>query len=223
MINELGILNTHIPEHHEWYGVPYPGFFMVDRDGVVFEKSFINEHWVRESVGNVLRGSFGVDGPQVGESQRVTTPYLAARAFFTSETIRIGQLTTLIVEVSLSDDVHVLGTSLPEGFIPLELNLDADSDIRIEKIDYPGPVEMELEVIGEKLPVYFGRFRVKAKCLCVKGGIGEALRGSNEEQLNINATLRFQACDETQCYLPETLRFTLPLQLLPHDWQEIPE
>ena len=44
VINELGILNTHIPEHHEWYGVPYPGFFMVDRDGVVFEKSFINEH-----------------------------------------------------------------------------------------------------------------------------------------------------------------------------------
>ena len=128
-----------------------------------------------------------------------------------------------MVEISLSGGVHVLGTSLPEGFIRLELNLDADSGIRIERIDYPRPIEMELEAIGEKLSVYFGQFQIKARCMGVKGGIREALKGGVEEEFKVNATLRFQACDDTQCYLPETLRFTLPLRLLPHDWQEIPE
>ena len=203
--------------------VPYPGFFMVDGDGVVFEKNFISEHWVRESVDNVLRDSFHVDGLEVGESQTVTTPYLTARAYFTSATIRIGQMTTIIVDVSPSDDVHVMGTSLPEGFIRLEFDLDEESGVRIERIDYPRPTETEIEVIGERLSVYFGQFQIKASCMVVKGGIMEALRGGDEEEFNVNATLRFQACDNTQCYLPETLRFTLRLRLLPHDWQTIAE
>lgn len=223
VISELGILNTHIPHEHEWYGVPYPGFFMVDRNGIVFEKSFINAHWVRESVDNVLRNDFRVDDLDIGEFQTITTPYLEAKAYFTSRTARIGQLSTLVIEISLADGVHVLGTSLPEGFVPLELYLDADSGVRIERVNYPTDTEFEIAGIGEKLSVYYGQFQITASCLIERDGIREALKGGDEQDLNVNGALRLQACDETQCYLPETLRFTFPLRLLHHDWQEFDE
>ena len=37
----------------------------------------------------------------------------------------------------------------------------------------------------------------------------------------VKATLRYQACDKQQWYLPQTLSFALPLEYLPHDWDRI--
>ena len=61
LIRKLGILNTHIPEDHKWYGVPYPGTYMIDSDGVVFEKSFFASHGVRESVNDMLQEEYGAE------------------------------------------------------------------------------------------------------------------------------------------------------------------
>lgn len=33
--------------------------------------------------------------------------------------------------------------------------------------------------------------------------------------------LRYQACDDRECYLPQTLEFDLPIQVLPHDWERL--
>ena len=209
MIREFGILNTHMPENHERYGVPYPGTYMVDRNGLVFEKSFFAEHGTRESVNGMLQESFRVDDLERGEVQVVTTPHLTATAYFASPTVRPRQRTVLTVDISLAAGIHVNGRTLPEGYVPVELVLDGGAGVVADRVDYPEPEELHLEVLGERMPVYTERLEIKAHCEAV-------IRSREEQQLHVSAQLQYQACDDRQCYLPQTLTFRLPLRFLPH-------
>ncbi len=62
VIRQFGIFNTNVTQDHLWYGVPFPGTFMIDEDGRVFGKSFYADHAVRDSIATMLRDSFGVRG-----------------------------------------------------------------------------------------------------------------------------------------------------------------
>ena len=208
MIREFGILNTHMPEGHEWFGVPYPGTYMIGKDGRVFDKSFFAEHGTREPVNDMLRESFRVERLDRGEVQVVTTPHLTARAYFSSPTIRARQVTVLTVEISLTDGMHINGRSLPEGYIPVELSLEDSENLLLERVDYPEPEEMYLEPLGERLALYSGRLNIKAHCTGVRRG--------QAEELEVAAKLRYQACDDRECYLPRTVTLPLHLQYLQH-------
>ena len=60
VIRSFGILNTTIAEDdHPWYGIPYPGVYVTDSDGVIIEKFFENNFTVRpgpEQLLAALRG-----------------------------------------------------------------------------------------------------------------------------------------------------------------------
>jgi hypothetical protein len=47
--------------------------------------------------------------------------------------------------------------------------------------------------------------------------VGKAYEGRVEVQV----TLRYQACDEIRCHLPERIAFVLPLEVLTHDFERV--
>ena len=208
MIREFGILNAQVPEEHEWFGIPYPGSLMIGKDGRVFDKSFFAEHGTRESVNDMLQESFRVEDLERGEVRVVTTPHLTAEAYFASPTVRARQVTVLTVEISLADGIHVNGRSVPEGYIPVELSLEDGDGLLLERVDYPEPEEIYLEPLRETLPVHSGRLEIKARCIGV--------RRDQAEEFEVAAKLRFQACDDRECYSPQTVSFPLHLQYLQH-------
>ena len=212
VIGEFGILNTHIPEDHEWYGIPFPGTYMVDEQGKVFAKSFFADHKVRESVADMLQESFRTADPTRGEVQTITTAHLTARAYFAAPTVRRAQQTVLTVEVELKEGVHVYGRPLPEGYIPIELALVHDGGLSLAEVEYPEAGEFRFEATGETLPAYAGRLVIKAYCRGV---------ARKEDARRVRFRLRYQACDDRECYLPQTLEFDLPIQVLPHDWERL--
>ena len=208
MIREFGIFNTQIPEGHKYFGVPFPGSYMVGPDGLVLDKAFFAEHRTRESVNDILQEGFGVNGLGHSEPHVVTTPHISARVYFASPTVRMRQWTVLTVELSLSEGIHVNGPGVPDGCVPVELELDGGDHLRLDRVDYPEPAEMRFEVLDETLPVYTGRLEFKGRC------IGLDMR--EEREIEVEARLRYQACDDTQCYLPQTATFPLSLRFLSH-------
>jgi signal transduction histidine kinase len=54
VIQQVGILNAEISEGDPVYGIPYPGCYLVDEHGVVFEKRFHPDFHVREPMGSLL-------------------------------------------------------------------------------------------------------------------------------------------------------------------------
>lgn len=210
MIREFGILNTHIPEDHEWYGIPFPGTYMVGRDGRVLDRIFFADHALRESINDMLQESFRIADPERGEVQAIQTAHLSARAYFASPTVRSAQLTVLTVEVELKEGMHVYGRPLPEGYIPIELSLEGGETLELIEVEYPEPEEMRFEVIDETLPAYENRLEIKARCRGI---------ANEPETRQVIARLRYHACNARECYLPQALSFNLPLQVLPHDWE----
>ncbi len=54
LIRQMGILNQEIDESDPVYGIPYPGSYLVDEGGLIFEKRFHPDFHVREPMGSLL-------------------------------------------------------------------------------------------------------------------------------------------------------------------------
>ena len=93
----------------------------------------------------------------------------------------------------MPDGLHVNGRELPEGYVPIELSLEENENVRLHSVDYPEPEVIELPALDERLPVYTGRVEIKARCL-------GTMRTREEEVVQVTANLRYQACDDHQCF-----------------------
>ena len=174
----------------------------------MFEKTFFETHRKRESVNDMLQEGFEVEGVESGEAQAAYADELAVRAYFASPTIRPLQYNVLTLEIGMADGMHVNGRPLPEGYIPVELTVDGGAALVVDRIEYPETETLEVAGLGETLPVYGGQFKIKAICMGTREG--------EEGPLNVVASLRYQACDDSACYIPQTLTVPVSLTWLPH-------
>jgi len=165
----------------------------------------------RESINNMLQESFQVQAGEHGLEAVLDTPELKARLYFASRTIRREQRMILTVEIDLKEGMHVYGQPLPAGYVPVELELEENEDLALVEVVYPPAQPLHFALLNETLPAYSGQLMLKAHCL---GGSED-----KEGDIAVRGVLRYQACDQKECYLPQALPFELPLRFLPHDWQ----
>jgi len=72
---------------------------------------------------------------------------------------------------------------------------------------------LRLEAIDETVPVYNGKFRLVRDIT-----IGKAYLGT----LTVEGTLKYQACDDRMCYVPQTVPLKWTFQVEPHDRERPP-
>ncbi|MBT4097381.1 MAG: redoxin domain-containing protein [Gemmatimonadetes bacterium] len=213
VIRAWGLLNEDIEPDHKHYGVPHPGMYLVDAEGVIFDKHFGPDYRIRESVANAVQERFGLAAGHDGT--RLDSGHGEIRAWFAAPIIRPQQLNLLTIEIDLPRGEHLYGEPLPEGYIPLHIEIEADVDhLVVDEIRYPETRMLHLPVIDERLPVYEGLVTIKILC-----------RGLSAEEVDIQPIVHIsmQACDETVCHTPQFLQLKLPLQSAPHDWDSLDE
>ena len=203
VIRRFGIFNTHIPEDHAWYGVPFPGTIMADERGMVIDRSFYANHGVRDAVARMLRDVFRIEDASRGVEQKTSTERVDATAYLSARTVRPGQVLTFTVEIAVREGSHIYGRPLPENYIPTTLTFQEVGDVQFGEVVYPEPRLLHLEGLGETLPIYDGRILVTAP-----------VRNHRKESFAMKASLQFQACDAHECYFPEQIDFELPLDCL---------
>jgi len=54
VIKQFGILNHNVPKNNKNYGIPFPGQYIVDQNGIVLSKYFENNHRERVTRESVL-------------------------------------------------------------------------------------------------------------------------------------------------------------------------
>ena len=62
MIRAFDILNDNFPKDHQFYGVPFPGMYLIDEHGVVKAKYFEDDHRERFTAASILVHQFGQGG-----------------------------------------------------------------------------------------------------------------------------------------------------------------
>ena len=61
VIREFGILNTNVPKDHPFYGIPFPGDYLISPDGIIKAKYFLPDYQTRVASSEILLNEFGAD------------------------------------------------------------------------------------------------------------------------------------------------------------------
>ena len=117
-------------------------------------------------------------------------------------TVTAGRGTAVDLHFKIAPGLHINSHSPKEKFlIPTTLTFPEESGVRIVQVAYPPGKEFTLPADPQtKLDVYTGEFAI--------GGLLTATTGDHL----VEAKLRYQACDETQCMPPKTI--TVPIDVV---------
>jgi hypothetical protein len=94
-----------------------------------------------------------------------------------------------------------------EFLIPTSLKMDPPTDIVLGRVQYPAGKDLSFPFSpDEKLNVYSGEFTIKVAV--------HPLRSVVPGKYAVRGTLRYQACDNAQCFPPKTLPVNFDVKIV---------
>ena len=204
VIRRYGILNTNIPRTHKFYGIPFPGEYLVAPDGRVADKVFLPSFEDRATASEVLLKDFGI--PSDSDAIEIRSDETRARIQLSDSSAFSGQELAVAANFSIKAGWHTYGQPLPTGYVPTAINFNDDMVVR-QSFNFPKPTPIKFVALGVTLPAYTGDFKAIGKVL-----LREKLAAGEHK---LAGELRFQECDDQICKLPQTVRFEIPLAIEP--------
>ena len=133
-IKRYGILNTTVPEtNQQTYGIPFPGTFMLNAQGVVTSRFFEQAYQERSTVGSIMaRLGNNVDA----QATTVSSPQLEITSFATDATVAPGTQFSLVLDVRPTRGVHVYAPGVT-GYKPIALSVEAQPGVVTRSAQYP--------------------------------------------------------------------------------------
>jgi len=177
---------------------PYPGMFVLDSKGMITAKYFEDEY----TIADVLVHQFGMHAAASRgelENKQLQLSYAASNS-----SVHAGQRIALELDIELKPKMHVYAPGVQKSYLPIEWTI-ADSPLAAEhEVSFPKPEMLNLEAIGETVPVFTGGLRlVRDITLADDAKLKAAL--DPEGNFVIQGILRYQACDDHICYIPKDL------------------
>lgn len=214
IIERFGILNTLIDaDDHPWYGIPYPGAYVMDSSGTITAKFFESSLLLRPSAEQLLRAALGdvihlpvLDAPAGQVAFDVTLD---------GDVLRAGVMHDLIVRFAVPDGQHLYGEPVPEGMIATSVEIEPDVGLVVKPAVLPPTSPHTLAGTGETLQVYEGDVLVRLPITQLGRSLTRLDDGSFVQRLS--GTVRWQSCDDDMCHLPRTERFSIDVPAARHD------
>jgi len=104
-IRRYGILNTTVPEtNQQSHGIPFPGTFMLNTQGVVTSRFFEQAYQERSTVGSIMARLVNKVAVQ---ATTVSSAQLELTSFATDSTVAPGTQLSLVLDVRPARGVHV--------------------------------------------------------------------------------------------------------------------
>ena len=202
-------------------GMAWPGYFVIDKQGIIREKFFESKYQQRFSPNNVIGKLFPSLSAEV--SNKIDAPHLGLATWQSDRNASPGTRVTLGVEVHLPAGVHVYSPGV-QGYKPIELAISPAPEIELAALNYPRAKILYLPAIKERVPVFEGTFRI-TQDLQVSSApeFSKALQAAGGQTLVIKGQLKYQACDRTICYVPVTIPLEWQLAVAPLDLQRAPD
>jgi len=218
VIRSYHILNESVDKTSPTFGIPYPGTYVLNERGLVIAKYFEDDYKVRDTAASILLRQFGL-APVAHET--VAARHLQLNVSGADSPLRPGQRISLAVEVQLPERMHVYAPQV-SGYIPISLKLESSPAFQADPVRFPPARMMRLEAIHETVPVYEGQFRLLETITLAGAQQIEPLLDASRN-LTIPGELRYQACDDRQCFVPESVKLKWTVHVLPFDRTRVAE
>jgi hypothetical protein len=204
IIRTYGILNDTVPVGNLMFGIPYPGTYIIDGQGKVVAKHFEDDYKERVSASDILIQDFGQKAE--GTQSQVETKHLRLVSTASTQIARPGHRIALTLDIELKPKMHVYAPGV-QGYIPIDWSLDLGRAARMHPPVYPASTMLHLDAINETVPVYRNQIRIVRE---ITFGPEKDLKPlvSGAGDLLLKGSFRYQACDDRECFLPQTV----PLQ-----------
>jgi Disulphide bond corrector protein DsbC/AhpC/TSA family len=212
IIRSYGILNESVDKTNQFFGIPYPGTYVLDARGVVVAKYFEDDYKERETVSSILVRQFGLSAPGPHTTRQAKQLSLSTSA--STQTIATGEHVALVIDIDLKPKMHVYAPGV-QHYIAIDWQIDPSDAAKAEAVAWPKSEILHLDAINETVPVYKGQFRLVRDVVFAPDAKLKTVLNEKGE-VTINGTLKYQSCDDRMCYVPATvpLQWTFTYQAL---------
>jgi hypothetical protein len=180
----------------------HPGWFVLNSKGVIVAKYFEDDPSQCYTSAAILVHRFGwapFEATKTLEGKQVTATVGASNS-----TVAPGQRVALTLDIDLRPNMHVYAPGV-EGYIPIDWKMEDSDTAEVHAPAFPRAEKLYLKAIDETVPAYRNHFRLTRDI---------TIAPENKLELGVDGlghfvaegSLRYQACDDRVCYIPQTLR-----------------
>ena len=126
-------------------------------------------------------------------------------AYASHECVHAGESFQVSIVATIKQGLHINSHKPTDEFlIPTVVKFDQRKDIALGPVAYPEPELKSFPFSADKIAVYEGRIMMLAK--------GELSKDVSLGDVKISGRLTYQACDGQRCFMPESVKFEIPLK-----------
>ena len=212
VIKRYGILNTEVSRDDAFlYGIPFPGAYVTDESGRVLAKFFHDTYKKRDSPETLIDAALGQilldeEAPRASggsDDIRITAAIHGGKG-----SIRQGILRKLVVRFELGEGLHIYGEPVPQGMVATRVEVTGPPGFTTLDAELPPTETLHLEAMGVDLEVWSGTVDI-AVPFYARGELASETRPLDADNIDIQVTVRYQACTAQECLLPRTETLTL--------------
>ena len=205
VIRSFGILNTTIAEDdHPWHGIPYPGVYVTDGEGIITQKFFENNFTVRPGAEQLVAA---VKGEDVLLAERPATDQeVEVEVEFEGNDLPVGITRQIVARFSVPKGMHLYQEPVPEGLVAASIELDDEAEgIVSYTLVAPETQPHTLGTDGHTLEVYEGTPVLRLPI----AQNGRAITKDDDGRwVSVGGRVRWQACNDETCLVPDEKAFS---------------
>jgi len=205
VIRAFGILNQKVPQTSEFFGIPNPVTYIVDEKGVIQSVTSDEDYRRRYTAGNLIG--------RTADVANIPAKRVKITRSMSDSVAHGGQRVKLRLEIDLPAKSHVYAPGV-QGYIPIDWQLSSNPSFEALPMQYPQSRNLYLAAIKETVPVYEGKLVLEREII--------AAQKLADPELRIEGRLRYQVCDDKQCFVPETVPIVWTIKYEPHDTTRAP-
>ncbi len=211
------------------YGAAYPSVFVIDPNGKLLWRFVSETDELRLTGTAILERSIGAIA---GESRRAMPGGRVQVSVTASNTdAALGNRLSIGLELKMPPGFHVYGREVGRGYRGIEWTMAPSSCWYQGDPEYPRPQLQHFAFEEALLPVYAGDVRITRE-LVLKPVLSAAEPSlyrlfqsvclDSNSDVKASGAVTFQACDERQCYPPQTVPLEWRFRFVPPDRERSP-
>jgi len=192
-------------------GTPFPGTFIVDREGRVTAR-FFEEYYRERSTASSILLRLGSGAPPVAATG-IAAAHLDVTAYPSDSTVSPGTRFALAVNVVPRARIHVYAPGADAaGYRVVSLKVTPQPFVRALPVRYPPSEIYHFKPLDERVPVYQKAFTLLQELVVeVTSEAERTLR--DRKSLTMTGVLEYQACDDKVCFNPAAVPLTWTVAL----------
>ena len=211
VITELGLLNTEIAEERAYWGrevterhagLPYPGTFVLDEYGIIVDKIMERSHRNRptgrmllEDIG-LVPGDADADVTATASAESVAvSAWVASAAYFPNQIFRVG------VRIAVEEGLHLYVPPTDPAYTTLAVSIEGPAGVYWDEPELPSGTPFTVQGLDDDFWVVEGTVDLSIP-VHIHEDVGD---------VTLAAVVRFQACSDDTCLIPDAVRLELPL------------